>query len=226
VWFDAILREAPPTGRVLEVGAGPGFLRDYARSARPDLKLAASDIERTPWQDLAADCLRLPFRDRSLDTIAGQDVVHHLAHPASFFAEAARTLVPGGKIVVVEPWVTPFSYPIYRWLHQEGCRLDLDPWDPFRADGITPKDAFQGDGAVVSRLVRTTPAERWTALGFAPPRLKVLNAFAYLLSLGFKPPTLLPRFLLRPLLALDQWTQPLAPGLGMRAFVVWERSPR
>jgi SAM-dependent methyltransferase len=226
VWFDAILREAPPAGRVLEVGAGPGFFGAYARSARPDLKLAASDIEKTPWQDLTADCLRLPLRSRSLDTIAGQDVVHHLARPASFFAEAARTLVPGGKIAVVEPWVTPFSYPIYRWLHQEGCCLDLDPWDPFRTDGITPKDAFQGDGAVVTRLLRTTPAEKWTALGFDPPRLVVLNAFAYLLSLGFKPGSLLPRSLVRPLLAFDEATRALAPWLGLRAFVVWERSPR
>jgi SAM-dependent methyltransferase len=226
VWFDAILKEAPPAGRVLEVGAGPGFFREHTRSTRPDLRLAASDIEKTPWQDLTADCLRLPFRSRSLDTIVGQDVIHHLARPGSFFTEAARTLVPGGKIAVVEPWVTPFSYPIYRWLHQEGCRLDLDPWDPFRADGTTPKDAFQGDGAVVSRLLRTTPAAKWVALGFDPPRVEVLNAFAYLLSLGFKPGTLLPRSLVRPLLALDQAGRVLAPGLGMRAFVVWERSSR
>jgi SAM-dependent methyltransferase len=224
VWFDAILKEAPLAGRMLEVGAGPGFFRTHARSARPDLKLTASDIEKAPWQDLAADCLRLPVRGRSLDTIAGLDVIHHLARPASFFAEAARTLVPGGKVVVVEPWVTPFSYPIYRWLHQEGCRLDLDPWDPFRVDGITPKDAFQGDGAVVTRLLRTTAAAQWAALGFSPPRLLVLNTFAYLLSLGFKPGTLLPSFMVRPLVALDQTAQAVAPWLGLRAFVVWERS--
>jgi SAM-dependent methyltransferase len=226
VWFDAILREAPPAGRLLEVGAGPGFLGAHARSTRPDLKLAASDIEKAPWLDLAADCLRLPVRGQSLDTIVGLDVLHHLARPASFFAEAARTLVPGGKIAVVEPWVTPFSYPIYRWLHQEGCRLDLDPWDPFRIDGITPKDAFQGDGAVVSRLLRTTSAAKWASLGFHPPGLRVLNAFAYLLSLGFKPRTLLPNALVRPLLALDQTTAVMAPWLGLRAFVVWERLAR
>jgi SAM-dependent methyltransferase len=224
VWFDAILGEAPPAGRVLEVGAGPGFLRSYARSARPDLRLAASDIEKAPWQDLATDCMRLPFRNGSLDTIVGLDVLHHLAHPASFFAEAARTLVPGGRIAVVEPWVTPFSYPIYRWFHQEGCRLDLDPWDPFEVDGISPKDSFQGDGAVVWRLLRTTPAARWHALGFDPPRLRELNAFAYLMSLGFKPMTLLPPSLARPLLALDEAAQVLAHWLGLRALVVWERS--
>jgi SAM-dependent methyltransferase len=224
VWFDAVLGEAPLAGRVLEVGAGPGFLSNHARSTRPDLKLVASDIEVSPWQDLTTDCMRLPFRSQSLDTIVGLDFLHHLAHPAWFFAEAARTLVPGGKIAVVEPWVTPFSYPIYRWLHQEGCRLGLDPWDPFRVDGTKSKEAFQGDGAVVWRLLQTTTVARWQGLGFAAPRRRLLNAFAYLASLGFTSPTLLPRVLVRPLLDFDLAAQALAPWLGLRAFVVWERS--
>jgi SAM-dependent methyltransferase len=225
VWFDALLDEVPPAGRALEVGAGPGFLRAHARSRRPDLRLCTSDIERTPWLDLATDCLRLPLRDRSLDSILGLDVIHHLARPASFFSEAARTLVAGGTIAVVEPWVTPFSYPIYRWLHQEGCRLDLDPWDPFPTEKGSAKDAFQGDGAVVWRLLRTTDAAAWRSLGFEAPRLRVLNAFAYLASLGFKPATLLPAPLAPALLALDRASRALAPWLGLRAFVVWEKAP-
>ncbi len=224
VWFDAILREAPPAARVLEVGAGPGFLGAHASSTRPDLQWVASDIETVPWLDLAADCLRIPLRDRALGAIVGLDVIHHLAHPAAFFAEAARTLAADGRIAVVEPWVTPFSYPIYRWLHQEGCRLDLDPWDPFRLEGTGRKDSFEGDGAVVSRLVRTTDDSSWRRLGFKPPRLVILNAFAYLLSLGFKPGTLLPPPLLGPLLALDRGARALAPWLGLRALVVWERA--
>jgi hypothetical protein len=54
--------------------------------------------------------------------------------------------------------------------------------------------------------------------------LRVLNALAYLLSLGFKPGTLLPRSLVRPLLALDRAAQAGAPWLGLRALVVWERT--
>jgi SAM-dependent methyltransferase len=226
VWFEALLAEAPAGGRALEAGAGPGFLRSHARAARPDLRLTAADIAATPWEDLVADCLRLPFRSESLDAILGLDVLHHLARPAAFFEEAARTLVAGGKVAVVEPWVTPLSYPVYRWLHQEGCRLDLDPWDPFASADSAHKDAFQGDGAVVWRLVRTTPEARWRELGFEPPRLEVLNGFAYLLSLGFKSTSLLPAILAPPLLALDRSTRAIAPWVGLRAFVVWQRRPR
>ena len=58
------------------------------------------------------------------------------------------------------------------------------------ADG---KDPFDGNAAVPRALVRRTPAERWRALGFEPPRGTFLNGFAYLLTLGFRAGSLLPR---------------------------------
>src|SRR4029078_4803165 len=85
----------------------------------------------------------LPSRADSFDTILGVDVLHHLARPRMFFEEAARVLAPGGCVAMAEPWVTPLSYPVYRWLHQEGCTLGLDPWQPFGANGA--KAPMDGD---------------------------------------------------------------------------------
>jgi SAM-dependent methyltransferase len=224
VWFDALLAEVPPRGRVLEPGAGPGLLADYARAHAPGLAWVAADILPAPWNDLAADGLRLPFRDATFDAVVMLDVVHHLSRPARFFAEAARVLRPGARLAVVEPWVTPLSYPVYRWLHEEGCRLSRDPWAPFGTDVGEPKDAFEGDASVVWGLVRRTPAARWAELGFGPPRTRVLNGFAYLASLGFRPGALLPRALVRPLVRLDTLTRALAPATGLRVLAIWERT--
>ena len=71
------------------------------------------------------------------------------------------------------------------------------------------------------RLVRDTSAERWRELGLGPPRVVRLNTFAYLLSLGFKPGSLLPAPLAGPLAAVDRWTAFLAPLLALRGFLVW-----
>jgi SAM-dependent methyltransferase len=221
-WFEALLGEIPRGGRALEVGAGPGFLAEFARVSRPDLKLAAMDVLETPWNDLVGDGLRLPVRREVLQAVLGLDLIHHLARPAAFFREAARVLVAEGKLVVVEPWVTPFSFPIYRWLHQEGCRPGLDPWDPFGV-GEGGKEAFEGDAAVLWAVVRRTSASRWAELGFRPPRLQVLNGFAYLLSLGFKPRSLLPASWVPGVQALDEALGGAAPFLGMRALAVWEK---
>ena len=220
-WFDALVGQVPPGGRALEIGAGPGFLAAHARAARPDVRWVASDVLAAPWNDLAADGSRLPFADGVFDAVVCLDLVHHLGRPRDFFVEAARVLRPGGRLAAVEPWVTPMSYPIYRFLHEEGCDLGIDPWRPF-GDGA--KEAFDGNGALSWKVVRATDAGAWRAMGLAPPRVRRLNAFGYLLSLGFKPGSLLPESLAPAARVVDAVTRPLAPLTAMRAMVVWERA--
>ncbi len=219
-WFDALIAQAPAGARVLEVGAGPGFLEAFARNRRPDLRWIASDIHATAWNDLAADAARLPFRDGSLGTVLGLDLLHHLAQPAVFFREAARVLDGAGSLVLVEPWITPLSWPVFRFLHHEECRLGIDPWRPFPAGD---KDSFEGDAAVPWRLVRDTDAARWNALGWDPPRVRPLNGFAYLLSGGFRTRSLLPRTLAPAFLALDRLVAAFAPWTGLRAVLTWRK---
>jgi SAM-dependent methyltransferase len=222
-WFDALLAAAPPGARVLEVGAGPGLLEPRAGRTRPDLRWVASDIHAVPWNDLAADAGRLPLRDASVGAVVGLDVLHHFARPAAFFAEAARVLVPGGRIALVEPWITPLSWLVYRFLHQEDCRLSVDAWDPFPGPG---KDSFAGDAAVPWRIARDTGAARWRELGLAPPRIARINALAYAATLGFRAGSLLPLRLCGPAMAVDRAARPLAPLLALRASLTWERAGR
>lgn len=57
--------------------------------------------------DLAQD---LPFPDDSFDTIIFSDVLEHLPEPARIWAEMARVLRPGGKILL--------NVPFYYWVHE------------------------------------------------------------------------------------------------------------
>ena len=221
-WFDALMELAGPGQRVLEVGAGPGFLAAHARARRPDLRWIATDIIAAPWNDVAADAGRLPFAAASFGAVLCLDLVHHLARPAAFFAEAARVLRSGGRLGAVEPWVSPLSYPIYRWLHEEGCDLGIDPWEPF---GAGPKEAFDGNGALAWRLARGGGGdEAWRRMGLRAPRVRRINAFGYLFSLGFKPRSLLPLPLAPLARRVDEWTRPLASLAAMRALIVWEKA--
>lgn len=221
-WFDALLAAAGTAKRVLEIGSGPGFLGAYARKRRPDLAWIATDIIGAPWNDVAADAGRLPFGGGSFDAVVCLDLVHHLARPRDFFAEAARVLRPGGRIAAVEPWVSPLSYPIYRWMHEEGCDLGIDPWDPFAASAGA-KEAFEGNGALTWRVVRSADASQWAGMGLGAPRVRRINAFGYLLSLGFRKGSLLPAALVPLARGIDRLTRPLARLTAMRALLVWER---
>jgi SAM-dependent methyltransferase len=219
-WFDALLAHAPASARVLEIGAGPGFLGEAARSARPDLRWIASDLHPVAWNTLAADAGLLPVRSAAVQVVVGLDVLHHLPEPAAFFVEASRVLAPGGRLALVEPWITPLSWPVYRFFHQEDCRISADAWRPFPPGA---KDSFDGNATVPWQLVRDTPGERWRELGLLPPRVRLVNAFAYLLTLGFRPGSLLPPAAARPLMTLDALGRPLARLVALRAEIVWEK---
>ena len=203
VWFDLLIEGLPMNARVLEAGAGPGLFAPHARAARPDLQWIALDLIEAPWNDIVADAQVLPFRDATFDAVVGVDFVHHLATPLGFFRDAARVLKPGGELRVVEPWVSAFSFPIYRFLHQEGATLGLDPARPFSKGGS--KAPFDGDAGVTRAIAKKVGGDSWRRLGYADgPTLTRINGFAYLLSLGFKRPSLLPRFLAGPVIAFDR----------------------
>jgi len=59
-----------------------------------------------------ADCRRLPFQSNSKDLIIVQGGLHHLVKiPEDLdlvLSEVRRVLSPEGKLVMVEPWLTPF----------------------------------------------------------------------------------------------------------------------
>jgi SAM-dependent methyltransferase len=153
---------------------------------------------------VVADAQVLPFPGESFHAVVGIDFVHHLARPLEFFREAARVLKPGGELRAVEPWVSPFSFPIYRFLHQEGATLGLDPARPFERGGA--KEPFDGDAGVTRSIAAKVDAAAWRKLGFSgAPALARINGFAYLLSLGFKRFSLLPGFLVGPVMAVDRF---------------------
>jgi SAM-dependent methyltransferase len=60
----------------------------------------------------AADCRELPFENRSKDAVIVQGGLHHLpvlpGDLARVFKEIQRVLRPGGRVVFIEPWLTPF----------------------------------------------------------------------------------------------------------------------
>jgi SAM-dependent methyltransferase len=65
-----------------------------------------------PAKTLVADCRTLPFADRSKDVLIVQGGLHHLpVLPDDLertFAEMRRVLRDNGRLMLVEPWRTPF----------------------------------------------------------------------------------------------------------------------
>lgn len=204
-------------GLTLEVGGGSGGFKSFA----PDV--ISSDIVIEPWLDVVADAQSLPFSDGSFSNIVMFDVLHHIEFPRLFFSEAQRTLRVGGRIVMVEPAITPVSWPFYHFIHEEPVRTTADPLAIGHPD--PGRHAFDANQAIPSLIV----GRRRKAFNEAFPNLSIvgeewLSLFAYPLSGGFKAWSLLPARWVTPMIKLENRLAPvLGKLLGFRLLFTVEK---
>ena len=204
-------------GLSIEVGGGSGNMKQLMPNT------LSFDIVPEPWLDFVADAQSLPFRTGSVSNILMLDVLHHIEFPLRFFREADRVLRPGGRIVAMEPGITPISHVAYSALHEEPVDMTADPLIDGRPS--VGKDPYTGNQAIPTLLVRKFRAqlsERVPALQLRSARW--LSLFAYPLSGGFKRWSLLPARAAGPLLRIEDAIEPLlGPLCGFRLLSVYEK---
>lgn len=205
-------------GVVVEIGAGSGNLKGVMP------QVVATDIVVAPWLDAVVDAHALPFAPASVGTVVGIDVLHHVQYPVRFLAEAERVLRPGGRVVLMEPAITPVSRVVLGLGHPEPIDLRADPL----ADGDPDRDKHPMDSnqALPTLLAgrRHRPRLQQRLPGLRLVRSEHLSLAAYPLSGGFRPWNLAPARLVGPLLRLeDRLTPILGRLMGFRLLLVYER---
>jgi len=136
-----------PSSKILEIGTGAA-LSEYFLS---DLKYTKSDALKTRFTDEVVDAQALPYSEESLDIIFGVDVFHHIPKPFDFLREAERCLKHGGAVLLIEPAITPFSWPIYRFLHPEPMKWRIKISQDSRYSG---DDVMDANNALPSKVFR------------------------------------------------------------------------
>jgi len=147
-----LLQELGPTpvGELLDIGTGSGLMLQIlgprARRAvgvdisAPALRLARTRIHGAGLSHCEfrrGDMYSLPYDDASFDTVSIDRVLAAAERPAAAIAEAARTLRPDGRLIVVEDFdqidarasVNPLSQ-LRQWFAASGMNADrLRPCD-------------------------------------------------------------------------------------------------
>jgi SAM-dependent methyltransferase len=210
-WYLQIAEGLPPgSGPILELGSGPGFLREYV----PDVM--TSDVFHHTGIDVVLDGAAIPLADETLHAIVMLDVLHHIAQPRQFFSEASRVVQSGGGIVMIEPWVTRWSTFVYSRLHHEPFRPDAREWEfpstgPLSgANGALPWILFERD-----RNRFETEFPEWTIA-----RIEPLMPFRYLLSGGSSMRSLMPNWSFELWRAFERALHPWVRGTAMFARIV------
>jgi SAM-dependent methyltransferase len=169
--------------------------------------------------NLVVDARKLPFKDASLRAIVMTDVMHHIPDAEHFFAEARRTVRPGGRIVMIEPWVSVWSKFVYTRFHPEPFLPEASTWSfpssgPLSgANGAIPWIVFDRD---IERFRRLFPELQVT-------RIERFMPFRYLLSGGVSLRTLMPGWSFNLWRALEGLLTPAMRFLAMFAFIQVDR---
>jgi len=136
---------APFVGRVVAVDHSREML-DVARrrlDGRTNVELREGDLEA------------LPVADGELDAALLVLTLHHMPDPEAVFAEAARTLRPGGRLVVID--MAPHD--------REGYRAEMGHvWLGFGEAQLAPWLRAAGFGPARYALLPADPAARGPAL--------------------------------------------------------------
>ncbi len=84
-------------GLLVEIGSGAGFLEEVIPG------LIKTDVVQNACSSRVVDAMKMDFEDASVRCFFLIGVLHHIPLPGQFLKEAERCLVPGGRIVMLEP---------------------------------------------------------------------------------------------------------------------------
>jgi SAM-dependent methyltransferase len=203
-------------GDLVELGSGIGNIKEVLPGC------LRTDLFPRPWLDRTENAYRLSFEDRSVSHVLMFDVFHHLRYPGTALDEVARVLVPGGRLLVFEPFVSLLGLVVYGVFHKEPTGL-LRPitwrspagWEPGSEDYY----AAQGNATRALTMKRN---RRWLD-GWRVLATRRLPAVSYLASGGYSGPQLLPDRWVLSLGRLDRLLAPFPWLFATRLLVVLEK---
>ncbi len=153
--IDLLVDVGTGTGRILELFAdkftrGLGFDLSTAMLAYARPKLDRAGVAHA--QVRHGDIYDLPLADETADVVVMHQILHYLSDPARAIGEAARLLVPGGKLLIVDfaPHAQEFLRETHRherlgfetatvsqWLADAGLSVDtVSALAPDAIDGV------------------------------------------------------------------------------------------
>jgi len=198
---------------IIELGSGPGFLENYIPH------VIKTDIFFHPFIHLVNDGMKLPFLLNSLDALVLLDVFHHMQNVKEFLDEAERTLRIGGRIIMIEPWVSKWSLKAYSLINHELMDANAKSWK-FNSTG-----PLSGSNQALPWIVFSRDREKFCSdyPNYKIKKIQPMMPFRYIFSGGLSTWISLPEFFYPLIKKFEALFEKQMDYWGMFALIVLEK---
>jgi hypothetical protein len=200
------------SGIVVELGSGIGNLKRWYPKA------LTTDLFPNPWIDQVEDVYRLSFGDNTVANTVLFDVFHHLQYPGSALASLRRVMVPGGRLIIFEPYVSVLGRIVYGLMHPEPLQMGK-PITWMRPESSAGPDGYYAAQGNATRIFFGGGFADHLA-GWEIVARKRIASCAYLGTGGYSGRQLYPAWAYRGVAACDRVLQLMPSLFAIRALIV------
>ena len=198
---------------ILEIGSGAGF------SEKIIPNVSKTDVLFLPSNHLVMSALDIPFSKKSLHTIFMVNVLHHIPAVDQFIDNVQRVLENKGRLIMIEPWMTPWCQWVHMKSNHESVDVNMNGWR-FSTNG-----PLSGANAALPWIIFHRDKEFFKS---KYPELKIVQIqpmmpFRYLLSGGMSSWLSFPVFSYPIIDFFENLFTKRMDSLGMFALIVLEK---
>lgn len=213
-WYTIIKAELGNiSSTIIELGSGGGFLEEIISH------VIKTDIYTNPFVHLTMDASCLPFSQNSLHALILLDVFHHIPNVKKFLGEADRTLKIGGRIIMIEPWVSKWSLKVYSQINHELMDANSENW---QFDSTGP---LSGSNQALPWIVFVRDRKKFCSCfpSFKIKKIEPMMPFRYILSGGLSTWITPPAFCYPLVKKFEGFFEKKIDDWGMFSLIVLEK---
>ncbi|OGT32146.1 MAG: hypothetical protein A3E87_04990 [Gammaproteobacteria bacterium RIFCSPHIGHO2_12_FULL_35_23] len=204
-------------GLEIEVGAGASFFKQVYPH------IISTDIKASSHHDRILDIQNMNLESQSVRGFYAINCFHHLPEPRKFFSELKRTLVPGGGIVLIEPYYGWAAHLLYAYIHkEEHFNSKQKAWESIRDPRYVMSDANQALSYLIFIRDRKQFEEEFPELEIVY-QATINNYLRYLLSGGVSFRQLVPNKMIRMLKWVEYLLKPFERFIALHYVIVLRR---
>jgi SAM-dependent methyltransferase len=217
-WYRMIIADLSEVeGPTVELGAGSGNFKEFFPEA------ISADIEKRDWLDMSFDAHDMPFENSSVANIVMIDVLHHLADPVRFLHEASRVLKTGGRLILLEPFPSPFSRIVYKLFHPEPFIYDIDYFSEQKVNEKHPWDSNQA----IPYLIFYKHLDKFAKVfghAFKIVKKEKMSFILYPASGGFENLSMIPQIVIPVFKRIEKAVSPFGSLVAFRTYIVLRKN--